>query len=159
MGWGPLRVINDDTVAPGEGFPTHPHSNMEIISYVLEGALAHKDTIGTGSVIRAGDVQMMEAGTGIAHSEFNNSENERVHFLQIWVTPNKSGPPTYQQRHFSEDQKRGKFRVVVSPDGSDESLTIRQDVSMYSALIDGDESIERNWIRHVLRMFTLCVVP
>jgi redox-sensitive bicupin YhaK (pirin superfamily) len=142
MGWGPLRVINDDTVAAGEGFPKHPHSNMEIISYVLEGALAHEDTIGTGSVIRPGDVQMMEAGTGIAHSEFNNSDKEPVHFLQIWVVPNRSGAPSYQQRHYSEDEKRGKFRVVVSPDGRDESLSIRQDVSLYSALIDGDESIE-----------------
>jgi redox-sensitive bicupin YhaK (pirin superfamily) len=142
MGWGPLRVINDDTVAPGEGFPTHSHSNMEIISYVLEGELAHKDTIGTGSVIRPGDVQMMEAGTGIAHSEFNNSDKARVHFLQIWVIPDRSGPPTYQQRQFSDDEKRGKFRVVVSPDGRDESLNIRQDVLLYSALIDGDESIE-----------------
>jgi hypothetical protein len=145
MGWGPLRVINDDTVAAHEGFPTHFHSDMEIISYVLDGALEHKDTIGTGSVIRPGDVQMMEAGTGVAHSEFNASATEPVHFLQIWVIPKLSGlPPTYQQRHFDDEEKRGKFRLVVSKEGQDDSLRIRQDMSMYSALINGDELVERD---------------
>ncbi len=143
MGWGPLRVINDDTVDPGAGFPTHSHSNMEIISYVLDGALSHKDTIGTGSVIRPGDVQMMEAGTGIAHSEFNHSNEQPVHFLQIWVVPDRAGiKPSYQQQHFSEQEKRGKFRVLISPDGHDGSLRIQQDMTMSNALIDGDETIE-----------------
>lgn len=143
MGWGPLRVINDDTVAPGKGFGTHPHDNMEIISYVLEGALEHKDTIGTGSVIRPGDVQMMEAGTGIAHSEYNHSPEEPVHFLQIWLMPNKNGiRPSYQQRHFEEIEKRGRLRVIVSPDARDGSLRIQQDAVIYSALLDGDERIE-----------------
>jgi redox-sensitive bicupin YhaK (pirin superfamily) len=143
MGWGPLRVINDDTVAPGKGFGTHPHDNMEIISYVLEGALEHKDTIGTGSVIRPGDVQMMEAGTGIAHSEFNHSPEAPVHFLQIWLMPDRNGiRPSYQQRHFEEIEKRGRLRVIVSPDARDGSLRIQQDAVIYSALLDGDERIE-----------------
>lgn len=143
MGWGPLRVINDDTVDPAGGFPTHSHSNMEIISYVLEGALEHKDTLGTGSVIRPGDVQMMEAGYGIAHSEFNASEQEPVHFLQIWVIPDRSGiRPSYQQKHFTEEEKRGKFCLLVSPDGHGGSLRIQQDVQLYSALLDGEETID-----------------
>lgn len=142
MGWGPLRVINDDTVDPGQGFGTHPHDNMEIISYVLEGALEHKDTIGTGSVIRPGDVQMMEAGTGIAHSEFNHSQEAPVHFLQIWLVPNqKNIRPSYQQRHFEAIEKRGRLRVIVSPDARDGSLRIQQDAVIYSALLDGDETI------------------
>lgn len=143
MGWGPLRVINDDTVDPAGGFPSHTHSDMEIISYVLEGGLEHKDTLGTGSVIRPCDVQMMEAGYGIAHSEFNASDSEPVHFLQIWIIPNRDSiAPSYQQKHFSEDEKRGKFRLVVSPDGRDGSLRIQQDASLYSALLDGEEAIE-----------------
>lgn len=143
MGWGPLRVINDDTVDARAGFPSHSHRDMEIISYVLEGALEHKDSIGTGSVILPGDVQMMEAGTGVAHSEFNASANEPVHFLQIWVEPKLSGlRPSYQQHHFSADEKRGKFRLVVSSEGRDRSLRIHQDMAMYSALIDGDERVE-----------------
>lgn len=143
MGWGPLRVINDDTVVANQGFPAHSHKDMEIISYVLDGALEHKDSIGTGSVIRPGDVQMMEAGTGVTHSEFNASTTEPVHFLQIWVIPKFSGlKPSYQQRQFSEAEKRGKFRVVVSKEGEDNSLHIHQDMSMYSALIDGDEVVE-----------------
>jgi hypothetical protein len=143
MGWGPLRVINDDTVAPGAGFPTHAHQNMEIISYVLEGALEHKDTLGTGSVIKPGDVQMMTAGSGIAHSEYNHSQAEPVHFLQIWVLPNQQDlPPSYQQRYFAAEEKRGQLRLVVSPDGRDGSLRIHQDVAIYSALLDGDEQLE-----------------
>lgn len=144
VGWGPLRVINEDTVEPGQGFGTHPHNNMEIISYVLQGALEHKDTIGTGSVIRPGDVQMMEAGTGIAHSEFNHSDAERVHFLQIWIVPNQNGiQPSYQQRHFDDIEKRGRLRMIISPDGREGSLQIHQDVLIYSALVDGDESIHQ----------------
>jgi len=143
MGWGPLRVINDDTVAPGKGFGTHSHRDMEIISYVLEGALEHKDTLGTGSVIRPGDVQVMEAGDGIAHSEFNQSATEPVHFLQIWIMPNKTGiKPSYQQRYFDDTEKRGKLKLVVSPDDHDNSLTIHQDALIYSALLDGNEIIK-----------------
>ncbi len=156
MGWGPLRVINDDTVAGGQGFGTHPHRNMEIISYVLEGALEHRDTIGTGSVMRPGDVQMMEAGSGIAHSEFNHSATEPVHFLQIWIMPNKAGiEPSYQQRHFAEAEKRGKLRLIVSPDGRDDSLRIQQDASVYSALLDGEEAI--TWTKEASRLAYLHV--
>lgn len=144
MGWGPLRVINDDTVAPGAGFPTHSHRDMEIISYVLEGELQHKDTLGTGSVIRPGDIQLMEAGTGIAHSEFNASHNTAVHFLQIWIMPDRpSIAPSYQQIHFTDSEKQGQFRLIVSPDGANDSLRIQQDVRCYSALLDTEQSL--NW--------------
>ena len=143
MNWGPLRVIKDDTVAGGGGFPTHSHRDMEIISYVLDGALEHKDSMGTGSVIRPGDVQMMEAGTGVAHSEYNASKSDSVHFLQIWVIPKFTGlKPSYQQRHFPVEEKRGQFRLVVSREGQDGSLRIHQDMAMYSALLDGDEMIK-----------------
>jgi redox-sensitive bicupin YhaK (pirin superfamily) len=135
MGVGPLRVINDDRVAPGAGFPTHPHADMEIISYVLEGGLAHRDSIGTGSVIRPGDVQRMSAGTGIRHSEFNASETEPVHFLQIWIIPEKQGlAPGYEQKNFSADSKRGTLRLVGSRDGRDGSVTIHRDVDLYATL-------------------------
>jgi redox-sensitive bicupin YhaK (pirin superfamily) len=133
MGVGPLRVINDDRVAPGAGFPTHPHADMEIISYVLEGGLAHRDSIGTGSVIRPGDVQRMSAGTGIRHSEFNASETEPVHFLQIWIIPEKQGlAPGYEQKSFSADSKRGTLKLVGSRDGRDGSVTIHRDVDLYA---------------------------
>jgi redox-sensitive bicupin YhaK (pirin superfamily) len=158
MGFSALRVINDDTVARGAGFTTHSHSDMEIISYVLDGALEHKDTLGTGSVIRPGDVQMMEAGHGISHSEFNHSHSEPVHFLQIWILPDRKGlTPSYQQRHFSSEEKRGKLRLVVSPDGREDSLRIHQDASLYAALVDGEEEIAwsqqngRNGYLHVAR--------
>jgi quercetin 2,3-dioxygenase len=135
MGLGPLRVINDDRVAPGAGFPTHPHADMEIISYVLEGGLAHRDSIGTGSVIRPGDVQRMSAGTGIRHSEFNASETEPVHFLQIWIIPEKQGlAPGYEQKSFSADSKRGTLKLVGSRDGRDGSVTIHRDVDLYATL-------------------------
>ena len=135
MGVGPLRVINDDRVAPGAGFPTHPHADMEIISYVLEGGLAHRDSIGTGSVIRPGDVQRMSAGTGIRHSEFNASETEPVHFLQIWIIPEKQGlAPGYEQKSFSADSKRGTLKLVGSGDGRDGSVTIHSDVDLYATL-------------------------
>ena len=142
MGIGALRVINDDRVAPAGGFDTHPHRDMEIISYVLDGALEHKDSIGTGSVIRPGDVQRMSAGTGIAHSEFNHSRTEPVHFLQIWIVPETRGlPPGYEQKAFPIAERRGKARLVASHDGRDGSLTVHQDVDLYSAVLEaGDEA-------------------
>ncbi len=141
MGVGPLRVINDDRVAPGAGFATHGHRDMEIISYVLDGALAHKDSIGTGSVIRPGEVQRMSAGTGIRHSEFNHSESDPVHFLQIWIIPEKAGlQPEYEQKDFPEAEKRGKLRLVGSRDGRDGSVTIHQDVDLYAGLFDTGEA-------------------
>jgi redox-sensitive bicupin YhaK (pirin superfamily) len=141
IGFSDLRVINEDRVAPGQGFGKHPHLNMEIFSYVLDGALAHSDSMGTGSVIKPGDVQLMSAGTGVTHSEFNGSDDESVHFLQIWIVPEKAGgKPVYQQRHFAEADKRGRLRLIISPDGRDESLRIQQDVSVYAGLFNGDES-------------------
>ena len=140
MGFGPLRVINEDRVQPGRGFDTHGHRDMEIISYVLDGALEHKDSMGNGSVIRPGDVQRMSAGTGVRHSEFNASETEPVHFLQIWILPEKQGlEPGYEQRHFAVDDKRGQLRLVGSRDGREGSVTIHQDADLYAMLLgDGD---------------------
>jgi redox-sensitive bicupin YhaK (pirin superfamily) len=157
MGFGPLRVLNDDTVAPGGGFPTHGHRDMEIISYVLEGALEHRDSMGTGSVIKPGDVQRMSAGPGVRHSEFNASKSAPVHFLQIWILPSKAGLPAgYEQKHFSEDERRGKLRLVASPDGADGSLKIQQDARMWAALVDAGHPVEhalgnrRGWL-HLAR--------
>lgn len=142
LGFGPLRVINEDRVAPGGGFPTHPHSDMEIISYVLDGALEHKDSLGTGSIIRPGDVQRMTAGTGVRHSEFNASKMDPVHFLQIWIIPEADGlEPSYEQKAFAEEEKRGKFVLIASRTGCDGSLTIHRDVDLYAALVGQDESI------------------
>lgn len=142
MGFGPLRVINDDRVAPGGGFPEHPHSDMEIISYVLEGGLAHKDSLGTGSVIRPGDVQRMTAGTGIRHSEFNASKSEPVHFLQIWIIPERKGiAPGYEQKSFSDAEKRGQLRLIGSRDGREGSVTIHQDVDLYASLLAEGEAV------------------
>jgi quercetin 2,3-dioxygenase len=144
MGFGPLRVINEDRVSPGQGFGTHAHRDMEIISYVLEGALEHKDSIGTGSVIRPGDVQIMSAGTGIRHSEFNHSKTEPVHFLQIWVVPDREGiAPRYEQKTFPDADKRGRLRLVGSPDGSDDSVVIHQDVELLAAILNTDEQVTR----------------
>lgn len=158
MGWSALRVINDDTIQPGEGFGTHGHRDMEIITYVLDGALEHKDSMGSGSVIRPGDVQVMSAGTGVRHSEFNHSHTDLVHLLQIWIVPKFTGiKPNYQEKFFDAADKRGQLRLVVSPDGRDGSLTIVQDASIYAALLDGDERVEhtvapgRNAYVHVAR--------
>ncbi len=140
MGFGPLRVINEDRVEPARGFGTHGHSDMEIISYVLDGALEHKDSLGTGSVITPGDVQRMSAGTGVQHSEYNASDSERVHFLQIWIMPGTLGlAPSYEQKRFYRDDKLGQLRLVGSADGRDGSVTIHQDVDLFaSVLTDGD---------------------
>jgi redox-sensitive bicupin YhaK (pirin superfamily) len=140
VGFSDLLVINDDRVSPGRGFDTHGHRDMEIFSYVLEGGLQHRDSMGTGSVIRPGDVQMMSAGTGVMHSEFNASREEFVHFLQIWIVPDRKGvAPRYQQRHFTPDEKRGRLRLIISPDGTVGSLSVHQDVLVYAGLFDGDE--------------------
>lgn len=141
QGFSDLLVINDDRVAPAKGFGTHGHRDMEIFSYVLEGALEHKDSMGTGSVIRPGDVQMMSAGTGVEHSEFNHSSDTSVHFLQIWIVPGVRGAaPRYQQVHFSEADKRGRLRQIISPEGTDGSLAVNQDARVYAGLFDGSES-------------------
>ena len=140
VGFSDLLVINDDQVQPGRGFDTHGHRDMEIFSYVLEGALEHKDSMGTGSVIRPGDVQMMSAGTGIRHSEFNASRQELVHFLQIWIIPNRQGvTPRYQQQRFADAEKRGRLRLIISPDGAEGSLSVYQDARIYAGLFDGAE--------------------
>jgi redox-sensitive bicupin YhaK (pirin superfamily) len=143
VAFGPLRVINEDRVDPDEGFGTHPHRDMEIISYVLSGELAHKDSMGNGSVIRPGDVQRMSAGSGIRHSEFNPSSTERVHFLQIWIQPNVMGiEPSYEEKHFSDSEKQGRLKLIASPDGSEESVLIHQDAFVYVGRFDGDEQAE-----------------
>lgn len=141
MGFGPLRVINEDRVAPGAGFPLHGHRDMEIISYVLEGALQHRDSLGNGSVIRAGEVQRMSAGSGVQHSEYNASRTEPVHFLQIWIQPNRKGvAPGYEQKRFDRDGKESRFRLIASPDGRDGSVTIHQDAFVYASLLQQGES-------------------
>ena len=140
MGFASLRVINEDVVQPGKGFGTHGHSDMEIITYILEGALEHKDSMGNGSVIRPGDVQRMSAGTGVRHSEFNASANELVHLLQIWILPGANGiAPGYEEKHFDAASKRGRLRLVASSDGRDGSVTIHQDAAVYAALLEGPE--------------------
>lgn len=158
MGYGPLRVINDDRIAAGRGFGTHGHRDMEIITYVLDGAVAHKDSMGTGSTIRPGDVQRMSAGRGVLHSEFNPQPDAATHMLQIWIEPDVTGiEPEYGQKSFDEAEKRGQLRQVISPDGADGSLRIHQDVRLYAGLFNGDESAElplaagrRAWV-HVAR--------
>jgi redox-sensitive bicupin YhaK (pirin superfamily) len=141
MGWGPLRVVNEDRVAPGAGFPTHAHRDMEIITYVLDGALAHEDSMGNGSTIVPGDVQRMSAGTGVRHSEYNHSKSGVTHFLQIWIEPDRTGiAPSYEQKHFTPQEKRGRLRLIASPDGRDGSVTIQQDALVYAGLFDGREN-------------------
>jgi redox-sensitive bicupin YhaK (pirin superfamily) len=138
--FGPLRVINEDRVKPGAGFGTHGHREMEIISYVIAGELAHQDSIGNGSVIRPGDVQRMSAGTGIRHSEFNPSKTEPVHFLQIWIQPDKRDiGPSYEEKHFDPGEKRGRLRLIASPDRADGSVLIHQDARVFAGLFDGTE--------------------
>ena len=140
-----LRVMNDDRVAGGGGFPTHPHRDMEIVTYVLDGALQHRDSMGNGSVIKPGDVQYMSAGTGVTHSEFNASETEPVHLYQIWMFPEKQGlKPQYDQKNFSAAEKQGKLRLVASPDGRDGSVKIRQDNDLYAALLVSGESVKHD---------------
>jgi redox-sensitive bicupin YhaK (pirin superfamily) len=142
MGFSVLRVINEDRVKPGGGFATHGHRDMEIVSYVLEGALEHKDSLGTGSVIRPGEVQLMSAGSGIRHSEFNPSPEEPVHFLQIWLLPGDAGlTPSYQQKTFPDRDKRGSLRLVASHDGRDGSLLIHQDADIYASVLDREETV------------------
>jgi quercetin 2,3-dioxygenase len=137
MGFRSLRVINDDRIAPGAGFPTHGHRDMEILTYVLSGAVEHKDSLGTGSVIRPGDVQIMSAGTGIQHSEFNHSRNEPLHLLQIWILPDERGlAPRYEQKAFSAAEKRGQLRLVAAKDGRDGAVTIHQDVDIYASVLE-----------------------
>jgi redox-sensitive bicupin YhaK (pirin superfamily) len=143
MGFGPLRVINEDRVRPGKGFGTHGHRDMEIISYVLEGGLTHKDSMGNGSTIRPGDVQRMSAGTGVMHSESNASDTDPVHFLQIWIEPNRRGvKPGYEEKRFEADSKRGRLRLIASPDGAEGSVTLNQDARVYAALLDGGDAVE-----------------
>lgn len=142
MGFSVLRVINDDVIAPGQGFGMHGHADMEIITYVLEGAVQHKDSLGNGSIIVPGEVQRMSAGSGIRHSEFNPSATEQLHLLQIWLRPNQLGvQPGYEQKAFDAAQKRGRFCLVASPDGAEGSVTIHQDARLYAALVDGEESL------------------
>jgi quercetin 2,3-dioxygenase len=146
MGFRSLRVINEDRVKPGEGFGTHAHRDMEILTWVLEGALGHKDSMGNGSIIRPGDLQRMSAGTGITHSEFNPSGEEMVHFLQIWLLPRERGlPPGYEQRRFPPEERRGRLRLIAAGDGRDGAVTIHQDADLWTALLEPDESV-----RHAL---------
>jgi len=157
MGFGPLRVLNDDSVAPGQGFGMHAHQDMDIVTYVLSGALEHKDTLGTGSVIRHGDVQRMSAGTGVQHSEFNHSKTEPVHFLQIWIIPPTRGAaPVYEQQNFSPEQLRGQLRLIASPDGREGSILIHQEVAIYDAVLGSANSVKhqlqpgrKSWVQVV----------
>jgi len=143
MGFGPLRVINEDRVQAGHGFATHSHSDMEIISYVLDGALEHKDSMGNGSAIRYGSVQRMSAGTGVRHSEFNPSDAEPVHFLQIWILPDRRGiEPSYEEKYFDPASKKGQWRLIASPDGSEGSVLIHQDARVYASILDGEDRLD-----------------
>jgi redox-sensitive bicupin YhaK (pirin superfamily) len=143
VAYGPLRVINDDRVLPGQGFGKHGHRDMEIVTYILDGELEHKDSMGNGSVIRVGDVQRMSAGTGVTHSEFNPSATQEVHFLQIWVLPEALRlPPGYEQKHFTAADKRGRLRLIAAPRGAEGAVLIHQDARIYAGLLDGAERTE-----------------
>lgn len=145
MGFRQLRVLNEDRVRPGRGFPTHSHRDMEIISYVLDGALEHRDSLGNGSVIRPGELQRMSAGTGVTHSEYNPSASEPLHFLQIWILPERGGlPPSYQQQSFPEEERRGRARLIASADGREGSVRIRQDAEVFAGLLGGKETIRHS---------------
>jgi redox-sensitive bicupin YhaK (pirin superfamily) len=145
MGFGDLRVINEDRVKPGAGFGTHAHRDMEILTYVLDGALEHRDSMGNGSVIRPGDVQLMSAGTGVRHSEYNASDSEEVHFLQIWIIPEKpGGAPRYGQRHYPPEDRRGRLQRVASADGAEGSLQIRQDLTLHATVLEGDDVVRHD---------------
>jgi redox-sensitive bicupin YhaK (pirin superfamily) len=147
MGFRSLRVINEDRVLPGMGFGTHSHRDMEIISYVLEGALEHKDSMGNGEVLKPGEFQRMSAGTGVRHSEFNPSMTDPVHFYQIWLLPQRNGiPPSYEQKFFAEDEKRDKLRIVASPDGAEGSLTINQDAKVYLATLNAGKALNHTML-------------
>jgi quercetin 2,3-dioxygenase len=167
MGYRALRVINEDSVQPGRGFPTHAHRDMEIVTYVLDGALEHRDSLGTGSTIRPGEVQRMSAGTGVRHSEYNHSKSEPVHFLQIWILPERNGAaPEYEQKAFPEDEKRGRLRLVASRDGRDGSVTVHQDVSLHAALLGAGEKVvasfargRRGWVQVARGAVTLAGTP
>ncbi|AGF51356.1 sll1773 [Synechocystis sp. PCC 6803] len=162
MNFSNLRVINEDYIAPGQGFATHGHKDMEIVTYVLEGELEHKDSIGNGSIIRPGDVQRMSAGTGILHSEFNPSPDQPVHLLQIWITPNQFGvEPSYEQKFFSPEDKQGQLRLVASPDGRNGSVTIHQDACIYASVLGQGETVSyslsnrRAWLQIIRGNLTL----
>jgi hypothetical protein len=163
MGWGPLRVINEDRVEPGAGFPPHAHRDMEIVTYVLSGALEHKDSLGTGSVIRPGDVQRMSAGTGVRHSEYNHSSAEPVHLLQIWIEPARRGiAPGYEQTTIPEADKRGRLRVIAAPDGRDGSVTIMQDAAIHATVLEPGARVthalgagRRAWVQVAVGAVTL----
>ena len=147
MGFATLRVVNEDRVQPGQGFGTHPHRDMEIVTYVIEGALEHRDSMGNGSVIRPGELQRMSAGTGITHSEFNQSNSESVHFLQIWILPEANGlEPGYEQKLFPEPERRNRWRLVGSRDGRDGSLTIHQDVNLLAAIADAGTRLDHAFV-------------
>jgi len=142
MGFGPLRVINEDRIEPGQGFGTHPHKDMEIVTYIIEGALAHKDSMGNGSVIKAGDVQRMTAGTGVFHSEFNQSEEDPVHLLQIWILPRESSlQPGYEQQHFERKDKLNRWRLVASSDGRESSMTVHQAVDLHASILEAGKEL------------------
>lgn len=163
MNFQSLRVINEDVVHPSKGFGTHPHDNMEIITYIVSGTLEHKDSMGNGSVIRRGDIQRMSAGTGIMHSEFNPSDSEPVHLLQIWIMPDKRGvKPSYEQKHFSEQERLNRLRLVASPDGADQSVVINQNASLYAAILEVDqrltfrsESKDHQWLQLITGELTV----
>ncbi len=163
MGFGNLRVINEDRVRPGKGFAPHSHENMEIISYVISGALEHKDSMGNGSVIRPGDVQRMTAGTGVQHSEFNHSDDKPVHFLQIWILPDSNGlQPGYEEKNFAPERRRDQLRLVASREGRDESLSVHQDVDLYASLLSAGSKLthlfgtaRRGWIQLVSGRLTV----